>query len=332
MRRILAWCLPVLAVGLVMAYAYGRRPSARPTAETRFLMDTLVTITVAGLPEPEAREALAAAFDRLEAVDHEMARVEGTPLWELNRAGGGEVSPALAAVLAESLRWARRTAGAFDPTVAPLLDLWDVLQGPHPPPEPLAVEAARSRVGWERIALDPKARTVDLGRTEVDLGGIAKGWAIDRAAEALRAAGAKGFIVNAGGDLYVAGTRGDRPWRVGIQHPRDPGRFLRVVAPAEGALVTSGDYERFYEWEGRRIHHILDPRTGYPAPGCQSVTVWAPTATDADALSTAVFVLGPEEGLALLEREPGVEGLVVAADGSVRETPGFGRVAPAVEP
>jgi len=328
--RLARWAVPLAAVALVMAYASGRRPGAEPFTETRFLMDTLVTVTVWGTPEPDARAAEERAFAALAAVDQEMARVEGTPLWELNRAGGGRVSEALASVLADALAWARRTGGAFDPTVAPLLDLWDIPRGPHPPPSPLAVDAALSQVGWDRVRLDPGRRTVDLGRTRVDLGGIAKGWAIDRAAEALRAAGASDFIVNAGGDLYVAGRRGDRPWRVGIQHPRNQNRFLRVVAPMEGALVTSGDYERFYEWEGRRFHHILDPRTGRPARGCQSVTVWAPTAVDADALSTAVFVLGPEEGLRLLEAQPGVEGLVVAADGTVRETPGFARVAPEV--
>ena len=327
MTRIVRWTLPVLALGLVVAYAAVRRP-AKPVTETRFLMDTLVTVTVQGLPEADARAAAAAAFGAMEAVDREMARREGTPLWELNRAGGGPVGPATRGVLEAALAWARRTRGAFDPTVGRLLDLWDIPSGPHPPPSPDEVGGALDRVGWDRVRLGPAG--VDLGGTEVDLGGIAKGYAIDRAAEALRARGARDFIVNAGGDLYVAGSRGDRPWRIGIQHPRGPQEFLRVVAPVEGALVTSGDYERFYEWDGERIHHILDPRTGYPARGCRSVTVWAPTAVDADALATAAFVLGPEDGLALLEGQPGVEGLLVGSGGEVVETPGFSRVAPEI--
>ncbi len=327
MSRIVRWTLPLLALGLVVAYASARRP-AKPVTETRFLMDTLVTVTVAGMPEADARASASAAFDAMEAVDREMARREGTPLWELNRSGGGPVGPATREVLDAALAWARRTRGAFDPTVGRLMDLWDIPSGPHPPPPPDDVDVALAHVGWDRVRLGPAG--ADLGGTEVDLGGIAKGYAIDRAAEALRARGARGFIVNAGGDLYVAGSRGDRPWMIGIQHPRDPREFLRVVSPMEGALVTSGDYERFYMWQGERIHHILDPRTGYPARGCRSVTVWAPTAADADALATAAFVLGPEDGLALLERQPGVEGLLVGSDGAVVETPGFSRVAPGV--
>ncbi len=327
MTRILRWALPVLALALVVAYAAARRP-VEPVTETRFLMDTLVTVTVGGLPEAEARAAAAAAFGAMEAVDREMARRQGTPLWDLNRAGGGPVRPATREVLDAALAWARRTRGAFDPTVGRLLDLWDIPSGPHPPPSPDEVDGALEHVGWDRVRLGPAG--VDLGGTEVDLGGIAKGYAIDRAAEALRARGARDFIVNAGGDLYVSGSRGDRPWRIGIQHPRGPQEFLRVVAPMQGALVTSGDYERFYVWDGERIHHILDPRTGYPARGCRSVTVWAPTALDADALATAAFVLGPEDGLALLEGQPGVEGLLMGSDGEVTETPGFSRVAPEV--
>jgi thiamine biosynthesis lipoprotein len=328
-NRLARWGLPVLALVLVVAYAAGRRPEP-PRSETRFLMDTLVTVTLWGVAEQPAQRAWDAAFAALEDVDREMARIPGTPLWRLDQAGHGEVSSGLGEVLQASLEWAARSGGAFDPTVAPLLDLWNVLEGPHPPPSPEAIQEGLDRVGWRRVRWNPATRTVDLGGTAVDLGGIAKGWAIDRAVAALGEAGARDFIVDAGGDLYVSGSKGGAPWRVGIQHPRDPDAFLRKVNPAEGALVTSGDYERAYEWEGVRYHHILDPRTGYPARGCQSVSVWATTATRADAMATAVFVLGPEKGLALLESEPGAEGLVVDAAGRVQETSGFARVAPEV--
>ncbi len=324
--RTLRWMAVAAAVALLIAYASARRPGGI-VSESRFLMDTLVTVTVWGMPEPDARGALEGAFEAMERVDREMARRPDTPLGALNREGRGRVSEPMYAVLASAVGWARRTAGAFDPTVAPLLDLWDIPSGPHPPPPPGAVAEALGRTGWHRVRLDGEGRWVDLGGTEIDLGGIAKGYAIDRAVEALRSAGARDFLVDAGGDLYVAGTKGGRPWRIAIQHPRAD-RYLRIVEPLEGALVTSGDYERFFEWEGKRFHHILDPRTGRPARGCQSVTVWAPAAVDADALATAVFVLGPEQGLELLEREPGVEGLIVASDGTVLETPGFARVAP----
>jgi thiamine biosynthesis lipoprotein len=324
------WGVPILALLLVLAVT-ARRPAPETLAETRFLMDTLVTVTLAGADEARAREAIAAAFDALSAVDGEMARVPGSPLWELNAAGGGELSPSLAAVVRVAQEWARKTAGAFDPTVSPLLDLWDVPRGPHPPPAPTEVQQTLAAVGWERVGWDGAGRRLALRGAALDLGGIAKGYALDRAAAALRDRDIENFIVDAGGDLLLAGTKGSRPWRVGIRHPREPGSFLRVVEPRAGALVTSGDYERAYVWEGRRIHHILDPRTGYPAAGCRSVTVWAHAAVDADALATAVFVLGPERGLALLEAEAGAEGLVVDADGRVRETTGFRATVPGGE-
>lgn len=125
----------------------------------------------------------------------------------------------------------------------------------------------------------------------------------------------------------MAGKKGGKAWRVGIQNPRDPGALLRIVEPAEGVLLTSGDYQRGYEWRGERFHHLMDPRTGQPSRGCQSVTVWVPRATAIP--SAAVFLLGPRDGLALAATVPGAEALVVDAGGAVHESSGFSRVAPA---
>lgn len=299
---------------------------ASPTTETRFLLGTVITVTLWNPPADLTRPALDAAFEAFAAVDREMARRPGTALWRLNQDGGGLVSPEMAEVLDASLQWARRTKGLFDPTVAPLLDLWDIPSGPHPPPSPQAIRQARGRVGWERVRWDPRTRRVDLGGTALDFGGIAKGYALERAAAALRRAGARNFLVDAGGDVLVAGSKAGRPWRVGIQHPRDPDAFLRVVEPREGVLLTSGDYQRAYTWKGETFHHLLDPRSGTPARACRAVTVWAPRPTLVP--SAAVFLLGPEEGLSLLASVAGAEGLVVDAAGGVRETPGFARVAP----
>jgi thiamine biosynthesis lipoprotein len=257
-----------------------------------------------------------------------MARISGTPLWALNEAGGGTLSPSLAEVVLAALYWAEQSRGAFDPTVARLLDLWNFPSGPHAPPDEASLVIARAATGWRKVSVDRKDLTVNLAGTSLDLGGIAKGYAVDRAAGALRAAGAENFVVNAGGDLCVAGTKNGKPWRIGIQDPRNPELLLKVVTPREGAFVTSGDYERFFLWEGERYHHILDPRTGRPARGCSSVTVWARYGIDADALATAAFVLGPAEGLALLERLEGVEGLIIDATGGERATSGFAAAAP----
>jgi len=330
MVRAARWAVALAAVLLVLAYAAARRPPAVVVSDTRLLMDTVISVSLWGVDETAAAPLFAAAFAELEAVDREMARQPGTPLANLNQAGGGGLPAATGEVLAAALHWAQRTGGAFDPTTAPLLDLWDVLSGPHAPPSAERLTAVRRHVDWQRVGLAPDQGRADLGGTQLDLGGIAKGYALDRAAAALRERAARDFLINAGGDLYVAGTKGDKPWRVGIQHPRRPDELLRVVTPEGGSLVTSGDYERSYTWADTLYHHILDPRSGEPARGCQSVTVWATRGLDADALATAVFVLGPEEGLALVEAEPGAEALVVTAVGEVQTTSGFSQVAPEV--
>ena len=155
----------------------------------------------------------------------------------------------------------------------------------------------------------------------LDLGAIAKGWAVDRAMEKLMARGIRNAIIDAGGDLRIIGARpGKDFWRIGVQHPRDPGALLLTFDLKDTAIVTSGDYERFFMAEGVRYHHILDPSTGQPARGCQSVTVLAPTAAEADACATAAFVLGPSKGLAFLRARPGVRGVIVGADGELHWT------------
>ena len=158
----------------------------------------------------------------------------------------------------------------------------------------------------------------------VHLGGIGKGYAVDRAAAILRGRGFNDFMIQSGGDLYVAGQRGDRPWRAGIQDPRGPeGSSFAAMDLTDSAFTTSGDYERFFMKDGRRYHHIIDPDTGEPAHGSRSVTIVARTATLADALDTGIFILGPEKGMALIERLNGVEGVIVTSSNNVLVSSGL---------
>jgi thiamine biosynthesis lipoprotein len=163
----------------------------------------------------------------------------------------------------------------------------------------------------------------------LDLGGIAKGYSIDRALHVLQQSGIQQALVNAGGDIRCLGTKPDgSPWRIGIQHPRRPG-VLGVVELQNAAITTSGDYERFFvrddasTHEEVRYHHLLDPQTGMPARGCQSVTILTKTAEAADVYSTAVFIMGPEQGLAFIEEDPDLEGMIVRADGGIVTSSGF---------
>jgi thiamine biosynthesis lipoprotein len=162
----------------------------------------------------------------------------------------------------------------------------------------------------------------------VNLGGIGKGYAVDRGVDILRKYNLGNFMIQAGGDMYVAGKRGDRAWRLGIRDPRGPAdRIFAALDLADGTFSTSGDYERFFMKDGRRYHHIIDLRVGEPATLCRSVTLVTERAVIADALAKAVFILGPDEGMALIERTPGVQGVIVSAKNEVSISSGLrGRI------
>jgi thiamine biosynthesis lipoprotein len=181
-------------------------------------------------------------------------------------------------------------------------------------PDPVEIRSLLSLVDYAALEVDERAGTALLKREgmRVHLGGIGKGYALDRAVESLRRRGLRDFMIQAGGDMYVAGRQGERPWRVGIRDPRGPAdRSYAALDLFDAAVSTSGDYERFFMKDGRRYHHILDPDLGEPARGCRSVTIVTAHATLADGLSTGVFLLGPGRGMALIERLPDLEGVIV---------------------
>lgn len=275
--------------------------------------------------EGESVEAVDAA---IQAATQEMQRVEdlmtdwrASPLSSLNDAAGkgpAEVPVELAALVSRSLEMAKLTGGAFDPTFASAGKLWDFKRVPPIVPSDEELRAALAHVGHARVAVDPERSTVELPEgTRLGLGGIAKGYGVDRAIAVLRKSGIENAIVKAGGDMKVLGTDRGKPWRIAIKHPRDSERALAVLEVSNVCVSTSGDYERFFEVDGRRYHHILDPRTGRPSEGCIAATVVAPNSEYADALATAMCVLGPKEGLALVETLARVEAIVIGMDGSV---------------
>jgi thiamine biosynthesis lipoprotein len=219
------------------------------------------------------------------------------------------------------------TGGKFDITFGALSDLWkfDHDQDNQVPAGDL-ITARLPLVDYSAVAVDRAARTAALALTgmRVHLGGIGKGYAVDRAVAMLRAFGLRDFMVQFGGDLYVSGRAGDSPWRLGINDPRGPANdSFAVVELSDATFSTSGDYERFFLRAGTRYHHILDPDTGQPARGCRSVTIVAPSAMLADALSTGVFVMGAHAGMELVERLPDVEAVIVSADNEVLVSSGL---------
>ncbi len=293
-------------------------------------MNTRVEVVLQGPHGTLLEEAATAAFREMERVEDTLsAWRSGSRIFAVNEAAGRTpvaVNPELFALLEKAVAVSRLSDGCFDISVAALGNLWNFQAEVFRIPDPLTVRDRLKRVGYRNIRLDPGAGTVFLEREgmRISLGGIGKGYAVDRAVAAVRKRGVGNGVISAGGDLKAFGTKRDGDlWNVAVRNPRDAEKIICVIPLSNAAVATSGDYERQRTGGGKRYHHILDPRTGYPARGCMSVSVVAKEAADADALATAVFVLGPREGLALLERLPGTEGVVVDADGNLHVSKGL---------
>ncbi|MEO8259387.1 MAG: FAD:protein FMN transferase [Acidobacteriota bacterium] len=270
-----------------------------------------------------AFDAVFAEFDRLE--DLMSVWRDGSDIQRLNGAAGDHpvpVSPDVREVLRIAHQVSEWTDGRFDVTFAALSGLWkfDYQDKDYTIPDRGEVLKRLPLIDYRDLSVDEGAGTAFLKRPgmRVNLGGIGKGYATDRAADILRGRGLRDFMIQAGGDLYVAGRRGDRPWRAGIRDPRGPAeRSFAALDLTDSTFSTSGDYERFFIKDGRRYHHILDLSVGEPARGCRSVTLVTRRAVIADALAKGVFVLGPEAGMALIERLADVEGVIVSAGNEV---------------
>jgi thiamine biosynthesis lipoprotein len=245
---------------------------------------------------------------------------------DVNRAVGrktGEVPAGAFFIVERSLKMSELTDGAFDITFAGAGKLWNWRDPKLPTPE--EVKAALKDVGWKGVRLDEKARTIFLERPgmKIGLGGIGPGYAGDLAMDKIRKLGLRDACVNMSGDIMVIGKKNGQPWSIGITHPRKKGESIAVLPVTNAAVSTSGDYERYFEKDGKRYCHIIDPKSGYPADLCQSVTIVAPNLAFADGLATGVFVLGPEKGMKLVESLEGVQALIVAADGKLLMSKGL---------
>jgi len=230
----------------------------------------------------------------------------------------------------EVLKTARQisewTEGAFDVTFGALSDVWrfDHDQDDRVPTRQ-EVDVRRGLVDYRAIEIDEPGRTVFLARhgMRVHLGGIGKGYAVEKAAAIFRQRGFRDFLIQSGGDLYVGGMESGRPWRLGIADPRNPERSFGSLDLSDGTFSTSGDYERSFIKDGVRYHHLIDPSTGYPARGARSVTIVTNRPVLADGLSTGVFILGPARGMALVERLPDVEAVIVTDRNDVMVSSGL---------
>lgn len=275
--------------------------------ETRMLMGTFVEITC------QDKQAINEAFDAMKKIDTLANNFDpASEISQLNRQGKIKASRDMAILIKESLKYYSLSSGAFDITIAPLAAMWkekikeaDEKKAEISLPSKEEIESKLTLVGAYKISVDETLSLIAFTQEKmaIDLGAIAKGYAVDKAVSRLKDLGIHSALVNAGGNIYCIGKKGARKWHIGIRHPRKPQEIIYYVDLENQAAATSGDYEQFFTADKKRYSHIIDPHTGYPVTnGIVSVTVIASDAATADALSTTVFVLGKEEGQELIKK------------------------------
>jgi len=296
-------------------------PSEPYTKET-FVMGTKAWVTIAGLNDADAERAAAEAFRELYRIESVMSTWRPqSEISRLNAAANGEplaVSDELCSLIDSSLFYSHATSGAFDVTVRPLVLLWGFQGGEARMPADAELERALSLVGYSKVILDRANSAVTLQPgMQIDLAGIAKGYAVDRCVSVLRGLGVRNGLVNLGGNVYAMGAPpGKRGWTIGIRDPRGSLETVGTLILRDEAVATSGNYENFVEIDGATYGHIIDPRTGHPVSGVLSVTVVAPTGLASDALSTGLFVLGPEQARDRITSLGGIRALFAIASGN----------------
>ena len=319
-----------IVVGIALILALFIRPKGPIEADSghRLIMGTFARVVAVAADSSSAKECIDAAFAELQKVDGLMSSYKSdSEISEVNRNGfkrAVKVSESTYRVLRKSVEFSKLTGGAFDITIGPLADLWRSAAEANSVPTDAELAAARSKIGYEKLLLDANDMSVRFAvdGMKLDLGGIAKGFAVDRAIEAMQKNVAAGGMVDVGGDIRCFGTppRGKSTWLIGLQDPSEKfeipigtGEPLLVLQLTGAAIATSGNYRRFALIEGKKYSHIMDSRTGKSTKGLSSVTIISKNATDADALATAVSVMGAEAGLALIEKLPETEAILIPA-------------------
>jgi len=291
------------------------------------IMGTRIYVEVWAEDDAKGGAAIDAVMDEMRHIDESMSTYKPTSeVSKVNALAAVQavpISPELFKLLTTALDYSRITEGAFDITYASVGYMYDFRARKRPTEE--QIKEALPAINYKHVVLDPAAQTVHFSQpgVRIDLGGIAKGYSVDCGIEILQKLGYTHALVNAGGDSRVIGDRFGRPWIVGIRHPDNPEQIIMRIPLVDAAFSTSGDYERFFDENGVRYHHIIDPHTGHSASKVRSATVIAPTATRTDGLSKTAFVLGPEEALKIYNSLPDVDAVLVAPTGKVLYSKGL---------
>lgn len=307
--------------------------------QTRFMMDTYVTIYAIGPQRPTAK-AVDSALGRMQEIDVKFNCLNPkSPIYAFNHNGEPISDPEVLGLIKVALEVSKETAGAFDISVAPLLELWGFYtKSPHLPREQEIKDALRN-VGYRHLLLNNGKLEKDSPGVRIDLGGVAKGYAMQEAIKVLKAQGVTSALVDTGGDIYALGKRGKKLWKIGIRNPRSkedsPGDaalghievgedgLLGYVEVEDLAVMGSGDYERFFIQDGKRYHHIFDPKTGYPTQGITGTTLIYPDPVLGQIWGKIPFIMGAKKGLEILGKIPGMEVIIVTASGEILYSSGL---------
>ena len=291
------------------------------------IMGTAISVELWAADAQAGEAAASAVMDEMHRIDRAMSpHKPASELSRINREAAQRavpLSPEMYSLVERAIEFSRLSDGAFDISYAASGQLYDYRAGVRP--DEAALAAAQECVGWKQLLLDPRARSLRFAQSgvRIDLGGFAKGHAVDRAAALLRQRGIAHAMVSAGGDSRVIGDRRGRPWSVAIRDPRRVGGVVAVLPLEDVSISTSGDYERYFDEGGLRHHHLIDPATGRSPRGVHSVTILAPDGLSSEALSKAVFVLGAARGMALVESMTDIDAVVVDSAGELHASSGL---------
>ncbi|MDO8733912.1 MAG: FAD:protein FMN transferase [Elusimicrobiota bacterium] len=292
-------------------------------SETKLLMGTTVEIKVLSYDETIAKKSISDAFGEIARVEDIFSVYKpASEISQLNKNGSAIVSDEVIQLIKKSNYFSEISAGAFDITVLPIIELWKNSRKKGKRPSPSEIESAKKLVGWRNILINEKNKKITFAKKgmKIDFGGIAKGYAVERAVEVLKKNGVKTGLVNAGGNI---GCFGEKVFKVALQNPRDKNSFITVLKIKNKSVATSGDYERYFFLDKTKISHIINPLSGYSADKSISSTIIADSATDSDALSTAAFVMGPKKGIELIRKYKNSECLIIDKEKNIYKTTGF---------
>ncbi len=286
------------------------------------MMDTYVSIYAVG-PRQITSKAVSSALGRMQEIDAKFNSLNPkSPVYAFNQKNEPISDPEILQLIRIALQVSRESGGAFDITVAPLMELWGFYEKSPRLPQDQVIKDCLKNIGYQHLLLNGKELKKDSQGVKIDLGGIAKGYAISEAVKVLKTQGVSSALIDAGGDVYAIGRKSRRLWKVGIRNPRQD-NLLGYVEVEDLAVIGSGDYERFFIQDGRRYHHIFNPKTGYPTQGTSGVTLIYTDPVLGQVWTKIPFIMGPKKGLEMLEKIPGTEAIIVTESGEILYSSGL---------